>query len=168
MVRSLFFLNCDCKVVEKKRLQFYSICRSIDFLQQTVNIACRICFHRFFLSSTISVSACAHLFDERCFDRSTKENFCPQCPTSITAKSNHSSLLENYILEIVCSFTKLYLIEPLCHTQVPFNGDDSSERLEVQQTKIMECEQRYRKTFNDLQRATTYLLFFISKISRSY
>ena len=133
-----------------------------------MNIACRICFHRFFLSSTISVSTCAHLFDDRCFDRSTKENFSPQCPTSITAKSNQSSLLENYILDIVCSFTKLYLIEPLCHTQVPSNGDDSSQLLTRFETKIMECEQRYRKTFNDLQLATKYLLFFISKRSPTY
>jgi hypothetical protein len=46
-------------------------------------------------------------------------------------------------------------MEPLCQTQIPGSGHDSSEllnRLETQETKILECEQRCRKVLNDLQK----------------
>ncbi len=46
-------------------------------------------------------------------------------------------------------------MEPLCQTQVPTGGHDSSEllnRLEIQETKLFECEQRCRKILNDLQK----------------
>lgn len=50
---------------------------------------------------------------------------------------------------------KLYLMEPLCQTQIPAGGHDSSEllnRIENQETKILESEQRCRKLLNDLQK----------------
>jgi hypothetical protein len=50
---------------------------------------------------------------------------------------------------------KLYLMEPLCQTQMPAGGHDSSEllgQLEAQETKVLECEQRCRKILSDLQK----------------
>jgi hypothetical protein len=50
-------------------------------------------------------------------------------------------------------------MEPLCQTQVPAGGHDSSElliRLETQETKVFECEQRCRKVLNDLQKVNKY------------
>jgi len=47
-------------------------------------------------------------------------------------------------------------MEPLCQTQISTDGHDSSEllnRLETQETKILECEQRCRKILNDLQKS---------------
>ncbi len=46
-------------------------------------------------------------------------------------------------------------MEPLCQTQIPVGGHDSNEllnRLETQETKILESEQRCRKILNDLQK----------------
>ncbi|CAF1003637.1 unnamed protein product [Rotaria sordida] len=112
-----------------------------------MNIACTICLDRFFLSSTISASPCGHLFHDKCLDRwliDERKKTCPQCRTSITPKQ---------ILK------KLYLMEPLCQTQVPSGGQDSSEllnQLETQETKILECEQRCRKALNDLQKVNEY------------
>ncbi|CAF1079184.1 unnamed protein product [Rotaria sordida] len=109
-----------------------------------MNIACTICLDRFFLSSTISASPCGHLFHDKCLDRwliDERKKTCPQCRTSITPKQ---------VLK------KLYLMEPLCQTQVPSGGQDSSEllnQLETQETKIFECEQRCRKALNDLQKS---------------
>jgi hypothetical protein len=51
-------------------------------------------------------------------------------------------------------------MEPLCQTQVPTGGYDSSElfnRLEAQETKVLECEQRCRKVLNDLQKVNKSL-----------
>ncbi|CAF1492953.1 unnamed protein product [Adineta ricciae] len=109
-----------------------------------MNIACTICLDRFFLSSTISASPCGHLFHDKCLDRwivDERKKTCPQCRTAITPKQ---------ILK------KLYLMEPLCQTQMPSGGHDSSEllsRLEAQETKVLECEQRCRKTLSDLQKS---------------
>jgi hypothetical protein len=50
-------------------------------------------------------------------------------------------------------------MEPLCQTQMPAGGHDSSElliRLEAQETKILDCEQRCRKTLSDLQKVNKY------------
>lgn len=65
------------------------------------------------------------------------------------------------------SIRKLYLMEPLCQTQMPAGGHDASEllsRLEAQETKVLECEQRCRKTLSDLQKVekTFKLLSFVS------
>ena len=52
---------------------------------------------------------------------------------------------------------KLYLMEPLCQTQIPAGGHDSSEllhRLEAQETKVLESEQRCRKLTTDLQKVS--------------
>jgi hypothetical protein len=57
------------------------------------------------------------------------------------------------------SFRKLYLMEPLCQTQMPTGGQDSSEmldRLETQETKLFECEQRCRTALNDLQKVNQH------------
>ena len=46
-------------------------------------------------------------------------------------------------------------MEPLCQTQMPAGGHDSSEllqRLEVQETKVLESEQRSRKALSDFQK----------------
>jgi hypothetical protein len=54
-------------------------------------------------------------------------------------------------------------MEPLCQTQIPAGGHDSSEllnRLEIQETKILECEQRCRKVLNDLQKVNQRFFFF--------
>ncbi len=62
---------------------------------------------------------------------------------------------------------KLYLMEPLCQTQVPAGGYDSSElinRLEAQETKVLECEQRCRKTLSDLQKVNRSWFISVSKI----
>ncbi|CAF0801316.1 unnamed protein product [Adineta steineri] len=109
-----------------------------------MNIACTICLDRFFLSSTISASPCGHLFHDKCLDRwiiDERKKTCPQCRTAITPK------------QII---KKLYLMEPLCQTQMPAGGHDSSElliRLEAQETKVLESEQRCRKILNDLQKS---------------
>ena len=59
-------------------------------------------------------------------------------------------------------------MEPLCQTQIPPGGHDSSEllsRLETQETKILECEQRCRKVASDLQKVNElFHLSFLSKI----
>jgi hypothetical protein len=58
-------------------------------------------------------------------------------------------------------------MEPLCQTQIPAGGQDSSEllnRLEAQETKVLECEQRCRKVLNDLQKVNRYLFIFDTKI----
>jgi hypothetical protein len=64
--------------------------------------------------------------------------------------------LYNYLyMKLFCSSRKLYLMEPLCQTQMPAGGHDSSEllnQLETQEAKILECEQRCRKTLSDLQK----------------
>ena len=55
---------------------------------------------------------------------------------------------------------KLYLMEPLCQTQMPAGGHDSSEllqRLEAQETKVLESEQRCRKALSDLQKVVLTL-----------
>jgi len=55
-------------------------------------------------------------------------------------------------------------MEPLCQTQIPAGGHDSSEllnRLEIQETKILECEQRCRKVLNDLQKVNQRFFFSI-------
>ncbi|CAF2882321.1 unnamed protein product [Rotaria sp. Silwood2] len=109
-----------------------------------MNIACTICLDRFFLSSIISASPCGHLFHDKCLDRwliDERKKTCPQCRTSITPKQ---------VLK------KLYLMEPLCQTQVPSGGQDSSEllnQIETQEAKILDCEQRCRKTLHDLQKS---------------
>ncbi|CAF3034059.1 unnamed protein product [Rotaria sp. Silwood2] len=109
-----------------------------------MNIACTICLDRFFLSSIISASPCGHLFHDKCLDRwliDERKKTCPQCRTSITPKQ---------VLK------KLYLMEPLCQTQVPCGGQDSSEllnQIETQEAKILDCEQRCRKTLHDLQKS---------------
>jgi hypothetical protein len=57
-------------------------------------------------------------------------------------------------------------MEPLCQTQVPTGGHDSSEllnRLDAQETKVLECEQRCRKILNDLQKVNTQFLISIIK-----
>ncbi|CAF1303681.1 unnamed protein product [Adineta ricciae] len=116
-----------------------------------MNIACTICLDRFFLSSTISASPCGHLFHDKCLDRwivDERKKTCPQCRTAITPKQ---------ILK------KLYLMEPLCQTQMPSGGHDTSEllsRLETQETKVLECEQRCRKTLSDLQKSEERRLAF--------
>jgi hypothetical protein len=46
-------------------------------------------------------------------------------------------------------------MEPLCQTQMPSGGHDSSElliRIDAQETKILEYEQNYRKSSYDLQK----------------
>ena len=56
-------------------------------------------------------------------------------------------------------------MEPLCQTQVPPGGHDSSEllnRLEMQETKVLECEQRCRKVTNDLQKVILKKKTFIT------
>lgn len=55
-------------------------------------------------------------------------------------------------------------MEPLCQTQMPAGGHDSSEllnRLETQETKLLECEQRHRKTLNDLQKVKNKRFFHL-------
>lgn len=50
---------------------------------------------------------------------------------------------------------KLYLMEPLCQTQMPADGQNASEllhQIETQETKVLEAEQRCRKLTNDLQK----------------
>jgi len=50
-------------------------------------------------------------------------------------------------------------MEPLCQTQMPTGGQDSSEmldRLETQETKLFECEQRCRTALNDLQKVNQH------------
>ncbi|CAF1537699.1 unnamed protein product [Rotaria magnacalcarata] len=109
-----------------------------------MNIACTICLDRFFLSSIISASPCGHLFHDKCLDRwlvDERKKTCPQCRTPITPKQ---------VLK------KLYLMEPLCQTQLPSSSHDSSDllnQLDAQETKILECEQRCRKALSDLQKS---------------
>lgn len=50
-------------------------------------------------------------------------------------------------------------MEPLCQTQVPTGGHDSSEllnQLETQEAKLLESEQRCRKTLSDLQKVNKH------------
>ncbi len=54
-------------------------------------------------------------------------------------------------------------MEPLCQTQISGGNHDSSEllsRIDAQETKILECEQRSRKLTNDLQKVN--FIFCIS------
>lgn len=58
-------------------------------------------------------------------------------------------------------------MEPLCQTQMPAGGHDSSEllnRLETQETKVLESEQRCRKVLNDLQKVNENNFYFYSTI----
>ena len=46
-------------------------------------------------------------------------------------------------------------MEPLCQTQMPADGQHTSEllhQIETQETKVLEAEQRCRKLTNDLQK----------------
>lgn len=46
-------------------------------------------------------------------------------------------------------------MEPLCQTQLPAGGQDTSEllqKLECQEGKVLEAEQRCRKALSDLQK----------------
>ena len=55
-------------------------------------------------------------------------------------------------------------MEPLCQTQMPAGGHDSSElvnRLEIEETKLLESEQRCRKLLNDLQKVKKAKRFFL-------
>ena len=52
-------------------------------------------------------------------------------------------------------YRKLYVVEPLCQTQIPAGGHDSSEllqKLECQEGKLLDSEQRCRMALNDLQK----------------
>ncbi len=54
-------------------------------------------------------------------------------------------------------------MEPLCQTQAPPGGHDTLEllnRLETQETKVLESEQRCRKAVNDLQKVDNSLSLF--------
>ncbi len=103
-----------------------------------------------------------------------RKRTCPQYRTSITPKEILKLdllYLSNYIKKtfFLIILRKLYLLEPLYQTQVPISNHDSSEllnRLEIQETKVLECEQRCRKVSNDLQKVNNnkkkiflYLIF---------
>lgn len=57
-------------------------------------------------------------------------------------------------------------MEPLCQTQVPAGGHDSSEllhRLETQETKLLESDQRCRKISHDLQKVNIVVFIDYSR-----
>ena len=58
-------------------------------------------------------------------------------------------------------------MEPLCQTQIPAGGHDSSEllsRLDTQETKIFESEQRCRKVLHDLQKVNENFVSFFFRL----
>ena len=83
------------------------------------------------------------------------EHQSPQNKSSSKISSHFPSLSPHF-------YRKLYLMEPLCQTQIPAGGHDSSEllhRLETQETKLLESDQRCRKISHDLQKVNIFFFF---------